>query len=192
MLFCQKHESSLVEVEGNDNTSLTSNSSVVVNSVRDALKISQTFEYVPLASTTDTNCTSCLRRFPNGSNLNNVDVHILLSNSTKKVFSDQMEAFECMECHRDYLYKHPVFAKDDHESQSLTNEQQSAKKVIKKPFNCSICNRGFNKKEEMYQHELKHSKITNRYSCSKCNGKFPTRTLLDDHYESALNNCTPR
>lgn len=197
LLFCEKNVEQTVSkidmqklgVNELTTTVIDGISPININSVRDALKISQTFEYIPLANDNNDECKSCLQRFPSGPSIDNLDVTELLWNANKKVFSDQVEVFECLECSRDFLYKHPVVAKDP---STIAFTMLRAKRFLSKPFKCSICDRGFDDEREMLTHEGKHSSCTTRYSCAKCNEKFSTRILLQNHYNSDLNSCSPR
>ena len=191
ILFCEKNGSVTSKIGGVEKKAVSEPVPVDVESVRDALKlISQTFEYIPMANNSNENkCNSCSRRIPEGKSLSEVDISDLLLNSSKKVFSDQMEAFQCQECSRDFLYKHPVLSK---EPVMANHVRLIAKKPSAKPFKCYICNRGFEQQREMLEHELKHTTTPSRYSCAKCNEKFITRDMLQKHYDSDVNSCSPR
>ena len=199
MLFCNDNKD--VEYPSNETTEHaepvdeTSNKEMINsvsldgNTLRDSLEM-----YVPLGEC-NPDCKTCTERFPVGSFIGDVDVTELLCNSTKKVISDRVEVFECIECHRDYLYKQPTVAKQHTTDTSPTTTaftMLKTRKFLNKPYKCHICNRGFDTEHEMVLHVSNHSNATARYSCGKCKEKFSTRSMLQKHYESALNTCEPR
>lgn len=164
--------------------------SLAVDSIKDALKISHTLEFIPLSESID--CGSCSKRSPLSSQSIDVEVKQLLFNGIKKTSSDgSHEVFECVECHRDYLFKHPMLEINEPETQvEIKNPER--KPTPLKPYKCSICNRSFRTENEMYEHEVKHTNTPRRYSCGECNERFNTRVNLQEHYDSLQNNCQSR
>ena len=140
----------------------------------------QSYKLIPLGEADDS-CVSCNKRTPLAGTNCMVDMDTLLFNATKKIINEDLEVFECQECNRDFLCKHPV-----------GNTPAVNRRKIERPHSCSICTRSFESLDEMYLHELKHSHTNRRYSCPKCQMKFTTRSSLQDHYNTSKDGCAPR
>ena len=187
VLFCDNKSTSETKNVG-DVIAKSNTPSQQSNSQGTAPTDDQTFEYIPPSDSQK--CVSCSQRFPEGAVLGGslTDVAQLLAHSRKKIVSDKVELYECEECDREFLYKHP-------DIKSLTKVLAPVLKKERndtKKFKCSICSRGFDFENDMFEHEVKHANTPSRYACASCSEKFVTRDMLQQHYDSQENNCRPR
>lgn len=76
---------------------------------------------------------------------------------------------------------------DDVENIDPNEQNRGYTIVIKKPkiddqlFVCDKCNRELKTKGSLQQHLLRHAKKRNQYNCKKCNLKFLTMKLFQNH-----------
>jgi len=163
----------------NTKETLVKNSSQAGEAVAQSAE-SQTYEYIPYDHNTPIKCQICLQRVPlDGVLLTSSPTQIsqLLSNSAKRVISNNTEVYQCEACQRDFLFKHANIPS------TTCNLYTVQKRIMNvKQYKCSICLRGFDSESEKLLHEDKHSSTTSRYSCASCNFKFVSRILLEEHY----------
>ena len=145
------------------------------------IEAQRSFKLIPLGEVGE-NCDSCNKRTPLADANGMIDMASLLFNAKKKTVNENLEVFECQECNRDFLCKHPVET-----SPALMN-----RKKVERPHSCPICSRSFESLDQMYLHELKHSNTNRRYSCPNCQMKFTTRVSLQEHYDTSEKGCAPR
>eukprot|EP00111_Clytia_hemisphaerica_P003255 TCONS_00009285-protein len=198
IMFCGKETRQEMTIsDATSNSQLDSETVSAVSTISEAppKAVARSFELIPLVEPAD--CESCTKRMPtiHSAAGGNIDNEKLLFNATKKSISEDVEIFECQECKRDFLCKHPVDENLVLASALQANDTVAADAIFNKkfrPYSCPICNRSFESANEMYQHEVKHSNTNRRYSCAKCHMKFVTRSSLQEHYNTSKNGCAPK